>query len=264
MGRTLSLTVSLWLAASTLQVSTAIAAGDSSVREVDRDVDRALGRTHQRSLPGLDPLDPRDGDGGELDGGGSGGGASARGRDGRDRRERRLDPRTHRPRDPGDRAPVDAPPTGPLSDLASMLLWGLVAVGAIVIGATIYRQAAGYTGDDEAPARDRKVTDELAAQGRFADAIHTLLLRTLHELASQHLVRVTPSMTSREILARVALQGEARAALAGLIVAVEQTWFGDEVPSADDYQRCRAQFDRFATAYRRGAAAAAAQGGAAA
>ena len=277
MGRTLSLTVSLWLAASTLQVSTAIAAGDSSVREVDRDVDRALGRTHQRSLPGLDPLDPRDGDGGELDGGGSGGGASARGRDGRDRRERRLDPRTHRPRDPGDRAPVDAPPTGPLSDLASMLLWGLVAVGAIVIGATIYRQAAGYTGDDEAPARDRKVTDEqlaavverprddadeLAAQGRFADAIHTLLLRTLHELASQHLVRVTPSMTSREILARVALQGEARAALAGLIVAVEQTWFGDEVPSADDYQRCRAQFDRFATAYRRGAAAA--QGGAAA
>jgi hypothetical protein len=76
-------------------------------------------------------------------------------------------------------------------------------------------------------------------------------LRTLHELAGQRLVQVTPAMTSREILTRVALVGDARAALAGLIVAVEQTWFGDDVPQLADYQRCRAQFDRFAAAYRR-------------
>jgi hypothetical protein len=260
-ARILSLTVTLWLATSVTLAGHAGAADDATV---GREVEHALGTSHQRGLPGLDP------------------GAEEPDRPRVERelddpppmhRERPVDPRTGRPRDPADRAPVAAPPAGPLADLASLLLWGLVAVGAIILGAAVYQQLAGYRGDEETAAPARRQTDaqlaavierprddadELAAQGRFADAIHTLLLRTLHELASQHLVRVTPSMTSREILARVALLGEAREALAGLIVAVEQTWFGDEVPQHEDYLRCRAQFDRFAAAYRRGAAGASA------
>lgn len=255
MARTLSLTVTLGLLTSTAAVPAA-AAPDAVV--VDRETDRALGGGHQRALPGLDPTPVEaGGDGADVDLGEPPG-----------PRERRLDPRTGRPRDPGDHATsAGSAPAGPLSDLASLLLWGLVGVAAIILGVAIYREVGGYTGDDEAPPpraeqdlqlaavieRPRDDADELAAQGRFADAIHTLLLRTLHELASQRLVRVTPSMTSREILGRVSLLGEAREALAGLIVAVEQTWFGDDVPQADDYQRCRAQFDRFAAAYRRDA-----------
>ena len=34
--------------------------------------------------------------------------------------------------------------------------------------------------------RPRDDADQLAHEGRFADAIHILLLRTLHELASQN------------------------------------------------------------------------------
>lgn len=234
---------------------------------VGRDVDHVLGTSHQRELPGLEGPAPRPRTGGtspaDLDGK-----AAPR------RTGSHVDPRTGRPRDPRDRAAGDddgGAPAGPLSSLATMLLWGLVATAAVVLGMAAYRQLADYTGDD-APApgdraqaaqlaavieRPRDDADELAAQARYADAIHTLLLRTLHELASQRLVQVIPAMTSREILTRVALVGDARAALADLIVAVEQTWFGDDVPQLADYQRCRAQFDRFAAAYRRGVGAAA-------
>jgi hypothetical protein len=75
-------------------------------------------------------------------------------------------------------------------------------------------------------------------------------LRTLQELAKSSAVRVAPATTSREILARVALLADAREALAGLIVAVEVTHFGGGIATADDYARCREQFQRFAVAFR--------------
>ncbi|HLL20855.1 MAG TPA: DUF4129 domain-containing protein, partial [Kofleriaceae bacterium] len=96
--------------------------------------------------------------------------------------------------------------------------------------------------------------DELAARGEFAEAIHTLLLRTLHELARSAMVRVEPSQTSREILSRVPLLAEARDALGVLITYVELTHFGDEPANAEDYARCREQFNRFAHAFRAGLA----------
>lgn len=156
--------------------------------------------------------------------------------------------------------------------IAQILLWGLIIVIVVLFIVYVVRQTSGMTGAEEPvketdeagedPSRllavierPRDDADQLAHEGRFADAIHILLLRTLHELASQNLVRVTTSMTSREVLARVPLIGDARTALAGLVTAVELTWFGDDVPGANDYARCREQFEVFAAAYRRGAAA---------
>jgi hypothetical protein len=92
--------------------------------------------------------------------------------------------------------------------------------------------------------------DELARTGNYAEAIHTLLLRTLIELVRATRTRVPAALTSREILARVPLVPAARTALDALVAAVEITYFGDEVPGAEDYQRCRAEFQRFADAYR--------------
>lgn len=96
--------------------------------------------------------------------------------------------------------------------------------------------------------------DELARAGRYAEAIHTLLLRTLVELVRATRTRVPAALTSREILARVPLVPPARVALDALVAAVEVTHFGDEIPGAADYERCRGEFQRFADAYR-GAAA---------
>jgi hypothetical protein len=197
--------------------------------------------------------------------------------DGVDRRPNAApgDPRAPRRRGGRDRnysgdGDHDTGDSGAFGGVATALLWGLVIVVALLVIVFIVRQASSMTGeaepvktasDDDAEdpnrlaaviERPRDDADQLAHEGRFAEAIHTLLLRTVHELASQNLVRVTPSMTSREVLAKVPMLGDARAALAGLVSAVELTWFGDDVPGAADYARCREQFELFAAAYRRG------------
>jgi hypothetical protein len=165
---------------------------------------------------------------------------------------------------------------GPLSSLMTLLMWGLVAVIAVLVASWLVSELAakgdeaGPALDDEPRGRVRAVraailerplgdADELARRGDFAEAIHTLLLRTLQELARSAAVRVAPATTSREVLARMPLDDEPRAALAGLITAVEITHFGDEPANAADYERCRQQFHVFAAAFRGNVGAAGAQ-----
>lgn len=93
--------------------------------------------------------------------------------------------------------------------------------------------------------------DALAAQGRFGEAIHQLLLDTLRALSRA--ARLEPSLTSREIVARVALAPPARDALSGLVGAVELSFFGGEAPGEPDYRACRARFEVFLAHYRRAA-----------
>src|SRR5438105_11447299 len=147
-----------------------------------------------------------------------------------------------------------------------MVMWGILIVIVVLAAVWIASELTKYGGDAELPAGESQArmqaaieaiiekplgdADELAMRGEFAEAIHTLLLRTLQELVRSAAVRVAPAMTSREILARVPLLADARDALAGLINAVEITHFGDEPANADDYQRCRQQFNAFAAALR--------------
>jgi hypothetical protein len=159
---------------------------------------------------------------------------------------------------------------GGLGSLLQVLMWGVLAVGLglglfwFATELAKYDEDAKLPPDEEAAAIQAATTaiidkplgdaDELAARGEFAEAIHTLLLRTLHELARSAMVRVERSHTSREILARVPLLADAREALGGLINAVELTHFGDEPASAADYANCREHFNRFAIAFKNGLA----------
>ena len=152
------------------------------------------------------------------------------------------------------------------SGLLQMVMWGILIVIVVLAAVWIASELTKYGGDAELPAGESQArmqaaieaiiekplgdADELAMRGEFAEAIHTLLLRTLQELVRSAAVRVAPAMTSREILARVPLLADARDALAGLINAVEITHFGDEPANVADYQRCRAQFNTFAAALR--------------
>jgi hypothetical protein len=150
-------------------------------------------------------------------------------------------------------------------------LYAVVVVGILVLLITIVSEVSGarkviedsvQSNDDAAIAAQVSAViskplddaDALAAAGKFSQAIHTLLALTLYELASQSSVRLTGAMTSREILTRVPLLGDARTALSDLVTAVELTWFGDEVAAEGDYQRCRQQFSMFAAAYKRSTA----------
>jgi len=158
---------------------------------------------------------------------------------------------------------------GAASSLMSSLMWGMVIVIGVLIAFWIASELSRYGGDAELGPADEPAdrmqaaaeaiidrplgdADELARRGLFAEAIHTLLLRTLQELVRSAAVRVAPATTSREILARVPLLADARSALAGLITAVEITHFGDAPANAADYERCRQQFAVFAQAFRGG------------
>jgi hypothetical protein len=152
--------------------------------------------------------------------------------------------------------------------IATALLWVLVAVAVVLIGLMLARELSGYEADakavEKSGATDLERDDAavvevplgnaevLAGQGRYGEAIHVLLLRTLEELARRVTVRLPRSLTSREILARVSVPDEARVALADLVTAVEVTHFGSHEPSQSDYAACRDRFQRFAAAYSRG------------
>jgi hypothetical protein len=83
-----------------------------------------------------------------------------------------------------------------------------------------------------------------ARDGRFAEAIHELLLQALADIRSVHGTALAPSLTSREILRQASLAESARAALRVLIGRVEWTWFGLRAAESTDYQAGRADLDQ--------------------
>ena len=91
--------------------------------------------------------------------------------------------------------------------------------------------------------------DALAGDGRFAEAIHVLLLRTIDDLRRRADRPVADSLTSREILAALEMPAAARAALSDLVSVVELTYFGGRRPARKHYARCRERYERFAAAY---------------
>lgn len=108
--------------------------------------------------------------------------------------------------------------------------------------------AAPAPAPDGAAAIPFASAEALAAAGRHGEAIHALLLDTLAALSRA--ARLAPSLTSREIVARVALPARARDALAGLVAAVEVSRFGGAAPGPEDYRACLERFHVFLACYR--------------
>jgi hypothetical protein len=139
------------------------------------------------------------------------------------------------------------------------VFWVLVALVATALLAVLWRGtrerwalrggSANRRGDDQArPAGVAgKATvyswQELAAQARYSDAVHCLLLAALQRLDVA--ARQDRALTSREVLQRAHLSPERRAALEELILAVERSLFGGAALEVDDYERCLIAFQRF-------------------
>jgi len=150
-------------------------------------------------------------------------------------------------------------PPAPLVILLKVLLWTGFAV-VVILSVTWVARRLGLgvreveAGEPAPGAGDRPAqlpvanAEALAADGRFAEAIHALLLDTLEALSRAG--RLGPSLTSREIVARFPLAPRAREALTGLVDAVEVTWFGGVVPGETEYRRCLERFHTFRDTYR--------------
>lgn len=110
------------------------------------------------------------------------------------------------------------------------------------------------TGGSRAPELALGAADELAASGRFVDAMHVLLLQALAEIRRRLDDPFADSMTSREILRSLALSDELRRPLREVVDRVEWSYFGEHPAGREDYAACRGSFGALAQALHRTAA----------
>lgn len=155
--------------------------------------------------------------------------------------------------------PVLVPALGALAPLATLVLYVLVAAAVLLIlswialeavsrrrgrGAESSVKAASGEEGEVAPERDAVLDDalRLAAEGRYGEAIHVLLLVAIRQLAERSRVTLPPSRTSRELVRLLPLGPEARETFAELVRAVELSLFGGVAAGPEDYERSLARF----------------------
>ena len=90
--------------------------------------------------------------------------------------------------------------------------------------------------------------DRLAAEGRFEEATHLLLQRSVGQIAAARPEWLEPSSTAREIAAMPALPETARRAFGVIAERVERSLFALRRLSADDWHAARAAYADFALA----------------
>ena len=171
-----------------------------------------------------------------------------------------------RPAGRGGRRPAPLTPLPPPIHIGglSTLLLVIVAIAllAMALGFLVQR-LAGRTrlepvegeaaATPVAPERAAFIEDAeaLARAGRFAEAIHALLLAALRELGRRSgSPAASPAATSREVLRSASLPTEARSALGPLVSAVESIHFGGMAAGLDEYAGCATAYRQFLRACR--------------
>ncbi len=100
---------------------------------------------------------------------------------------------------------------------------------------------------DAAPAREwLREADAMAAEGRYAEAVHHLLFRSIQDIARRRPRLVRPALTSRELSAAEAIPPSARTLFADIARLVERSLFGGRPVDAGDWTSARAAYADFA------------------
>jgi hypothetical protein len=90
--------------------------------------------------------------------------------------------------------------------------------------------------------------DRLAAEGRFAEATHLLLQRSVGQIAAARPQWIEPATTARELAAFEPLPAAARRAFATIAERVERSLFALQALGADDWRAAREAYAEFALA----------------
>lgn len=130
-----------------------------------------------------------------------------------------------------------------------LLVWRIVAP---LIEARRVAKAAEvldeWTPDRTAAQALLEDADRLAAEGRFDEATHLLLQRSVDQIARARPGLLHPATTAREIAGNRALPDRARAAFSAIAVRVERSFFALIPLGADDWQAARTAYADFALA----------------
>jgi hypothetical protein len=151
-----------------------------------------------------------------------------------------------------------------------VIKWVLVAAGVLALALLIWRlivpclkgrgggpepEQLDWTPDRAAAVALLSDADALAAQGRFDEATHLLLQRSVHHIAEARPEWIDPSTTAREIARLQSLPRPAAEAFGAIAVLVERSLFALRSLKENDWQQARAAYADFALARLDGAGA---------
>ena len=141
------------------------------------------------------------------------------------------------------------------------VLLGIAIVFALYLIARTFGPLARKSNEAKAPAQDPgwapsesdsmallEEADRLAAEGRFDEATHLLLRRSVGQIAEARPDWVDPSSTSRELAALPALSDAARSAFEVISDRVERSLFALRSLDRSDWEAARSAYAKFALA----------------
>jgi hypothetical protein len=160
----------------------------------------------------------------------------------------------------------------PLSEFLSWLapsmvylFWGAVIIGAAIIALLIFLELKGVAwrlpwrgGPTSAEAEEEwrpdaaeaqiliAEADALAAQGRYEEAVHLLLRRSVADIASRLPDFLRPSLTARDIAGHRSVPRRARDAFGEIARIVEAGLFARRPVGSEDWREARRAYERFA------------------
>jgi hypothetical protein len=143
-----------------------------------------------------------------------------------------------------------------LGPVIQFLVWGVIALLAAMVLYFIVREfwgiRLGWTGKirpasgvtDWRPDKVRarillEDADRLAAEGRFDEAVHLLLLRGVADIAVRRPHLIGPALTSQDIAALSGLPDAARSGFKLVADIVERSYFGGRPVDADGWRQAR-------------------------
>ena len=132
--------------------------------------------------------------------------------------------------------------------LAALLLWRMLAPLAGWRPRSATTHEAAWTPEAGAALALLDDADRLAAGGRYDEATHLLLRRSVAQIAEARPDLVEPATTARELSVLAALPDGARAAFATIAGKVERSVFALRALGADDWREARAAYADFALA----------------
>lgn len=151
---------------------------------------------------------------------------------------------------------------GAVSGGVTLLVWGAIILAIALIIFLIVRELygvqlgwkkgrkAGKTGaTDWRPDREKARVllldaDALAAEGRYDEAVHMLLLRGVADITARRPRLIGPALTSRDIAALPDLPEQARPAFALIAEIVERSFFGGRPVDEAGFQQARAAYEQ--------------------
>ncbi len=88
--------------------------------------------------------------------------------------------------------------------------------------------------------------DALAKEGRFSEAVHLLLFRSIEDIQSKRKAPIPRALTAREIERLDGLPSGPRDALRPIIALVERSFFGGQSVNAENWTSARKAYETFA------------------